>query len=75
MAICDVELEGPSITFKFGDIFCINENMHSKSKSLIYCATCQTCKKNITEQNGDQLIDRLRVHKQKIRDSSVRNTP
>lgn len=67
--------EGNSITFKSGTTFRINASMNCKSENLIYCATCPTCKENYIGQTGDHLFDRVRVHKQQIKDPSVRNTP
>lgn len=67
--------EGNSITFKSGTKFRINASMNCKSENLVYCATCPTCKENYIGQTGDHLFDRVRVHKQQIRDPSVRNTP
>lgn len=37
--------------------------------------TCPTCGDNYIGQTGTKLADRVRVHKQQIRDPSVRNTP
>ena len=66
---------GETITFKCGKIFSVNNNMTCKSRNLIYCMTCGKCGENYIGQTGTKLADRVRVHKQQIRDPSVRNTP
>lgn len=48
--------------------------MNCKSSNLIYCATCPTCGENYIGQTN-QLNARVRVHKQQIKDETVRNTP
>lgn len=45
-----------------------------KSENVIYCVICPTCKKNYIRQTG-KLNSRVCVHKQQIKDPSVRNTP
>ena len=37
--------------------------------------TCTSCVEDYIGQTGNKLADRVRVHKQQIRDPSVRNTP
>ena len=37
--------------------------------------TCTSCGENYIGQTGTKLTDRVRVHKQHIRDTSVRTTP
>ncbi|KAK3097235.1 hypothetical protein FSP39_007883 [Pinctada imbricata] len=49
--------------------------MNCKSKNLIYVMTCPNCGENYVGQTGTKLADRVRVHKQQIRDPSTRNTP
>ena len=72
---CPFIQTGQSITFKNGMKFNVNSNMTCKSKNLLYCMTCPTCGENYIGQTGTKLTDRVRVHKQQIRDPTLRNTP
>ena len=49
--------------------------MNCKSANLVYCDTCLNFGENYIGQTGDGIYERVRVHKQQIRDPSVRNTP
>ena len=71
---CEIIEEGSTKILKSGQILRANDRMNCKSQNLIYCATCPTCKEFYIGQTG-RLIDRVRVHKQQIRDPSIRNTP
>ena len=71
---CDIIEEGSMIILKSGQILRANDRMDCKSKNVIYCATCPTCNDFYIGQTG-RLLDRVRVHKQQIRDPSIRNTP
>ncbi|XP_056012120.1 uncharacterized protein LOC130052095 [Ostrea edulis] len=71
---CEYIEEGDSITFKSGKILKVNANLNCKSENLIYCATCPTCGENYIGQTN-KLNARVRVHKQQVKDPSVRNTP
>jgi hypothetical protein len=51
-----------------------NLPMDCKSQNLIYCAIFQTCDQFYIGQTNKSNA-RVRVHKQQIRDQSVRNTP
>ena len=59
---------GDTFTFKCGKTFTIRTNMSCKSRNLIYCMICTTCGENYIGQTGTKLADRVRVHKQQIRD-------
>ena len=72
---CPFIQTGQSITFKNGMKFNVNSNMTCKSKNLLYCMTCPTCGENYIGQTGTKLADQVRVHKQQIRDPTLRNTP
>ena len=72
---CPYLKTGNSFSFKCGKTFTIRTNMSCKSRNLIYCMTCTSCGENYIGQTGTKLADRVRVHKQQIRDPSVRNTP
>jgi hypothetical protein len=72
---CPYLKTGNSFTFKCGKTFTIRTNMSCKSRNLTYCMTCTSCGENYIGQTGIKLDDRVRVHKQQIRDPSVRNTP
>ena len=71
---CDFLQTGTSITFKNGITFNVHSNMKCKTKNVIYCMTCNGCGENYIGQTGNKVSDRVRVHKQQIRDPSVRNT-
>ncbi|XP_062601156.1 uncharacterized protein LOC134262845 [Saccostrea cucullata] len=71
---CEYLEEGSEKTLKCGKKLTPNANMTCKSENVIYCITCPTCDENYIGQTG-KLNARVRVHKQQIRDPSVRNTP
>ena len=71
---CEYIVEGDKLTLKSGKELKPNADMNCKSENLIYCAICPTCDENYIGQTG-RLIARVRVHKQQVRDASVRNTP
>lgn len=71
---CDLIQEGEGIILKSGQILKPNAPMNCKSSNLIYCATCPTCGENYIGQTN-QLNAQVRVHKQQIKDETVRNTP
>ena len=72
---CPFLKTGPSITFKCGKYFTVNDSMSCKSKNLLYCITCNSCGDEYIGQTGTQLTARMRVHRQQINDPSTRNTP
>lgn len=72
---CQVLKTGQTIIFKNGMKFDVKSSMTCKSKNLIYCMTCPTCEENYIGQTGTKLADRVRVHKQQIKDPTIRNTP
>lgn len=65
---------GTIFYFQNNKSFKVNANMNCKSKNLLYCMTCSSCGKQYIGQTGNKLSDRVRVHKQQIRDPSIRNT-
>ena len=71
---CDYIEEGDKITLKTGEELRANASMDCKSANIIYCATCPTCGENYIGQSN-KLNARVRVHKQQVKDPSVRNTP
>ena len=71
---CDYIEEGDKITLKTGEELKANASMDCKSANIIYCATCPTCGENYIGQSN-KLNARVRVHKQQVKDPSVRNTP
>ena len=72
---CEYIDGGDYISFKSGDAFKVDRTINCKSQNLINCATCSSWKENYIRQTGDALIDWVRVHKQQIKDPSVRNIP
>ena len=71
---CEIIEEGQSKTLISCKILTPNQDMNCKSQNLIYCTTCRECNEIYIGQTG-RLIDRVRAHKQQIRDPSIRNTP
>ena len=71
---CTYIKEGNRIQLKSGMEIRANLPMNCKSQNLIYCAICPTCEDFYIGQTS-KLNARVRVHKQQIRDQSVRNTP
>ena len=51
-----------------------NASMDCTTQNVIYCLTCPTCGEHYIGQTN-KLNARVRIHKQQIRDPSVRNTP
>ena len=43
-----------------------------KSKNLLYCITCQGCQEQYIGETGDVLRNRVRVHRQQIRQKEYR---
>jgi hypothetical protein len=72
---CPFMQTSQSITFRSGMKFHVNSNMTCKSENLPYCMTCPTCGENYIGRTGNKLTDRVRVHKQQIRDPTLPNTP
>ena len=71
---CSYLEEGGEKILKCGKKLTPNYSMTCKSENVIYCMTCPTCHENYIGQTG-KLNARVRVHKQQIRDPSIRNTP
>lgn len=66
--------EGNEKILKSGKRLNPNASMDCKTLNVIYCLTCPTCGEHYIGQTN-KLNARVRVHKQQIRDPSVRNTP
>ncbi|VDI26394.1 Hypothetical predicted protein [Mytilus galloprovincialis] len=71
---CEMLEVGQSKTLKSGSVIKPNRNMNCKRENIIYCAICPTRNQNYIGQTK-RLIDRVRFHKQQIKDQSVRNSP
>ena len=64
-------MEGPS--YKFNECtFDINAPMSCTTKNLIYVITCTGCGEFYIGQTGTTLRDRVRVHKQQIKEPKYR---
>ena len=46
--------------------------MDCTSKNLIYCIQCEGCEKNYIGQTGDQLRNRMTIHRQQISHPELR---
>ena len=66
---------GSTKYFKNGKKFTVNANMTCKSENVIYCITCVNCKENYIGQTGNSVCERVRIHKQQIRQPEYRQIP
>ena len=66
---------GSKKCFNNGKEFTVNMDMNCKSENLIYCSTCINCRENYIGQTGNSLCERVRVHKQQIRQPQYRQIP
>lgn len=67
--------EGSKKRFKCGKEFVLNKDTNCKSENMVYCITCVGCKENYIGQTGNQISERIRVHKQQIRHPKYRQIP
>ncbi|XP_071122593.1 uncharacterized protein [Mytilus edulis] len=70
--LCEYMATGPQITLKNGQTIIPNADMNCKTVNLIYCIVCSTCKEWYIGQTGNSICQRVRVHRQQIRDPSTR---
>lgn len=63
---------GKSIKLLNGKTVKPNWNFTCKSKNLIYLITCEGCKESYVGQTGNSLCERVRIHRQQIRDPRTR---
>ena len=64
---CDLIEETKEIQFKrYNEIFQIRSNMDCTSRNVIYCIKCVGCEKDYIGQTGDQLRNRMTIHRQQI---------
>ena len=66
---------GSTKYFKNGKKCTVNANMTCKSENLLYCITCVNCKENYIGQTGNSVCERVRIHKQQIRQPEYRQIP
>lgn len=52
-----------------------NANMTCKSENLIYCIKCNGCSEIYIGQTGNALVERVRIHRQHIRQPQYRKIP
>lgn len=72
---CVSILSGHDITLKSGTTLYTNADMNCKSTNLIYCIKCPGCEEIYIGQTRNSVSERMRVHRQQIRDPSVRQIP
>ena len=72
---CKYIHSGHEITSKDGTKIYTNANMDCKSTNLIYCIKCPNCKEIYIGQTGNALSERMRVHRQQVRDAAYRQIP
>jgi hypothetical protein len=69
---CDNITESETISLENGQTFQVRANMNCNSSNLLYIITCNGCKKQYIGETGDILRNRMRVHRQQIRDKNTR---
>jgi len=69
---CDHLIEGDSIVLENGKRFQVKTSMDCNSTNLLYILQCCGCKKQYIGETGDILRNRIRVHRQHVRNESVR---
>lgn len=70
---CPYLLEGKAFIFKNNNYkFTVRNDMNCKSSNLIYVIRCEGCKAEYVGQTGTPLRLRVTVHKQQIRDPTIR---
>ena len=74
-ATCEYIISGNEIILKDGKRIYANANMTCKSANLIYCIKCAKCEEIYIGQTGNALSERMRVHRQQIRDPAYRQIP
>ena len=72
---CNYLQTGNQLILKNGMVFCIRTTMDCKTENLIYCITCPGCGENYIGQTGNSLRERVRIHKQQIRQPETRQIP
>lgn len=70
--LCKCIIVGNSFTFKCGKTFHVTTNMGCDAINLIYVMQCTGCDEEYIGETGDSLRHRMTVHRQQIRNSSVR---
>lgn len=66
---------GSEITLDDGRKIYTNADMNCKSENLIYCIQCTNCNKSYIGQTSNALKQRMKVHRQQIRDPQYRKIP
>jgi len=69
---CNHIREASTITVETGQQFQVKSNMDCNSANLLYILTCNGCDQQYVGETGDTLRNRIRVHRQQIRDASTR---
>lgn len=72
---CKLLVPQQSYTFKTGFKFTVKNSMNCKSRNVIYCIICDNCQELYIGQTGDELRNRMTVHRQQIRSAELRFLP
>ena len=72
---CQFIHAGNYINTKSGGKIFANANMNCKSRNLIYCIKYPNCEEIYIGQTGNSLSERMRVHRQQIRNPNLRQIP
>ena len=70
--LCEYLETGSQLILSNGKFITPNENINCKTVNLIYCLVCANCKEFYIGQTGNSICERVRIHRQQIRDESVR---
>ena len=71
---CKIIKDGPSVKFKKGNNdFHVKNNFSCLTKNVIYVLFCNACGAEYIGETGNELKTRMTVHRQQIRDASLRH--
>lgn len=69
---CDHVENTTTVTMENGETFYVKTDMNCNTSNLIYMLQCCGCKQQYIGETGDTLRNRMRVHRQHVRDENVR---
>ena len=70
--LCEYLLEGNCFNFRNGKTFRVCTSMSCETQNVIYVIRCCGCAKEYIGETGDSLRKRMTLHRQHIKDKSVR---
>ena len=69
---CNMIIECSTFTFRNGFVFTVRANMNCKSRNVIYAIICDNCNDFYIGQTGNELRQRMTVHRQQTRNNDLR---